>query len=185
MVTLEYAVRHEPIRHAFRFRLLGSLPECERFGLGKDIGDKHVMMAPERIGRVREGDKVARNEPGSLMDQLVERVLSVGPGFAPIDRTRIKGYFLPIESHVFAVALHGQLLQISGKALEILFVWEDSNRLGAEEVVVPNRQKTHQHGQVAFEWGRAEVLIHLMETVEHRPEVVGTNRQHRRESNRG
>src|SRR5262249_18717960 len=97
MVTLEHAVGHQPIRHAFRSRLLGSFPERERFGLGKDIGDEHVMMAAEWICRVREGDKVARNEPGSLMDQLVERVLSVGPGFAPIDRTRIKGYFLPIE----------------------------------------------------------------------------------------
>src|SRR5262245_1525990 len=96
MVTLEHAVRHKPIRHALRFRLLGSLPERERFGLGKDIGDEHVMMAAERIGRVRESDKVARNEPGSLMDQLIERVLSVSPGFAPVDRPRIKGYFLPI-----------------------------------------------------------------------------------------
>src|SRR5262249_54478445 len=156
MVTLEYAVGHKPIRHTLRFRLLGSLPERERFGLGKDIGDKHVMMSAERIGRIREGDKVTRNEPGSLMDQLIEGVLSVGPRFAPVDRPRIEGYFLPIESHMFAVALHGQLLEICGKALQILFVRKDSNRLGAEEVVVPNRQKAHQHRQVAFDWGRAE-----------------------------
>src|SRR4030095_2152864 len=127
MVTLEYAVRHKPIRHALRFRLLGSLAECQRFGLSQNIGDEHVVMAAERIGRLREGDKVTRNEPGSLMDQLIEGVLSVRPRFAPVDRTSVKGYFLPIESHVFAVALHGQLLQICWKALQILFVREDSN----------------------------------------------------------
>src|SRR5215510_12163247 len=123
------------------------------------------MMAAERIARFREGDKVTRNEPGSLVDQLIEGVLSIGPWFAPVDRTSVKGHPLPIESHMFAVALHRQLLEICGKALQILFVRKDSNRLGAKEIVVPNRQKAHQHRQVAFEWGGAEVLIHLVETV--------------------
>src|SRR5215831_12666554 len=109
MVTLEHAMRHEPVRHAFRFRLLGSLAECQRFGLSQDIGDEHVMMAAERIGRVREGDKVTRNEPGSLVDQLIKGVLPVRPWFSPIDRTSVKGNLLPIEIYVFAVALHGQL----------------------------------------------------------------------------
>src|SRR5205809_8017511 len=143
--------------------MLCSLAERQRFGLSQNIRDQHVMMPAERIGRLREGDKVTRNEPGSLVDQLIERVLSVGPGFAPVDRTSIKGHLLPIETHVFAVAFHGQLLEISGKPLQILLVRENSNRLGAEEVVVPNRQKAHQHWQIPFEGSGAEVLVRLME----------------------
>src|SRR5262249_41678928 len=79
MVTLEYPVWHEPIRHALRLRLLGSLAERQRFGLSQDVGDKRVMMAAERIRSLRESNKVGRNEPGSLMDQLIEGVLAVGP----------------------------------------------------------------------------------------------------------
>src|SRR5215510_3571125 len=142
------------------------------------------MMAAERIARFREGDKVTRNEPGSLVDQLIEGVLSIGPWFAPVDWTSVKGHPVAIESHMFAVALHRQLLEICGKALQILLIREDGNRLGAEEVVVPNRQKAHQHWQVAFEGSGAEVLVHLVETVEHRSEVIGADRQHRRKPNR-
>ena len=43
-------------------------------------------MPAERIQRLRERDEVARNEPRALMDQLVERMLAVGAGFAPVDR---------------------------------------------------------------------------------------------------
>src|SRR5215475_2138682 len=107
MVTLEHAVGHKPIRHALRFRLLFSLAEGQRFGLSNDIGNEHVVMAAKRIGRLCEGDEVTRYEPGSLVDQLIEGVLSVGSWFAPVDRTRVKRHLLPIEAHVFAVALHG------------------------------------------------------------------------------
>src|SRR5215468_8434031 len=101
MVTFEHTVRHEPIRHTLRFCLLGSLAERQRFGLCEDIGDEHVMMAAERIARLREGDKVTRYEPGSLVDQLIEGVLSVGPGLTPVDWTSVKGHLLSIEIHMF------------------------------------------------------------------------------------
>src|SRR2546427_1490612 len=42
----------------------------------------------------------------ALMDQLVERVLAVGAGFTPVDRTRLVIHFLPVEGHGFAVAFH-------------------------------------------------------------------------------
>src|SRR5262245_13395780 len=158
MVTFEHTVRHKPIRHALRFCLLGSLAERQRFGLSEDIRDEHVMVAAERIARLREGDKVTRYESGSLVDQLIEGVLSVGPWFAPVDRTSVKGHVLPIEAHVFAVALHRQLLEVCGKPLQVLLIREDSNRLRTEEVVVPNRQKTHQHRQISFERRGAEML---------------------------
>src|SRR5262245_65012798 len=60
MVTFESAVRHKPIRHALRSCLLGSLAERQSFGLSEDISNEHVMMAADRIARLREGDKVTR-----------------------------------------------------------------------------------------------------------------------------
>src|SRR4029077_395365 len=77
-VTFENAMRDEPIRRAFGFYLLRRFAESERFRLGENVCLQHVMMMAKRIERLREGDKVTRNEPRSLMDQLVERMLAVG-----------------------------------------------------------------------------------------------------------
>ena len=46
-------------------------------------------MPAERRERVGEGDEVARNQPRALVNQLVERVLPVGAGLAPVDRAGV------------------------------------------------------------------------------------------------
>ena len=138
-VALEDAMGHEPIRRAFRLYFLRRLAECQRLGLGEDVGHEHVMVPAKGVERLAKSDEVARDEPRSLMDQLVEGMLAVGPRLAPIDGAGIIGDFSAIEGHVFAIALHGQLLQIGRKALEILLVGQHRDGLGAEEVVVPNQ----------------------------------------------
>ena len=85
-VALEDPVRHEPVRRALGLDLLRRLSERQRFGLGEDVCQEHVMVAAKRIERLLERDEVARNEPGSLMDQLIEGVLAVGSRLAPINR---------------------------------------------------------------------------------------------------
>src|SRR5690348_1308203 len=117
MVTLEHAMRHKPIGHALRFCLLGSLSECQCFSLGEDIRHEHVMMPTQWIGRLRKSNKVARNESRSLVNELIERMLAIGSWLAPVNGTSVIRKLLPIEPHVFAVALHGQLLKICGKPL--------------------------------------------------------------------
>ena len=72
------------------------------------------------------------------MDQLIKRVLAVGPGLAPIDRPGVVVDAHAVDRHVLAVALHGELLEIGGKALEILLVGQHGDGLGAEEVRVPH-----------------------------------------------
>ena len=52
---------------------------------------------------------------------------------------------------MFAVALHGQLLQIGREALQVLLVRQHRHGLGAEEVSVPHAQEPHEHRQVALE----------------------------------
>ena len=118
----------------------------------------------------------------SLMNQLVERVLAVGARLAPVDRAGIVGDFVAIERDVFAVALHRQLLQIGREALQVLLVGQHRNGLGAEEVVVPDRQEPHEHRQVALEGRGAEVLVHLVEAVQHGAEIIRADGQHRREA---
>src|SRR5580700_4687913 len=100
-------------------------------------------MPTQRIDRMDEGDEVARDEPGALMNQLVERVLAVGAWFAPIDRTGLVRYLLSVKRDMLAVAFHGQLLEVRRKAFEVLFVGQNSDGLSAKKVVVPDRQKTH------------------------------------------
>ena len=84
-VALEDPVGHEPIRRALGLHLLGRLAEGQRFGLGEDVGQEHVVVPAQGVERLDEGDEVTGNEPGSLMDQLVEGVLAVGPRLAPVD----------------------------------------------------------------------------------------------------
>ncbi len=184
-IALEHAVRNEPIGRAFRFHLLGRLAEGERRRLREHVGEQQVVMAPERVERLREGDEVAGNEPGALMDQLIERVLAVGAGLAPVDRSGRMRDRLAVERHVLAVALHGQLLEIGRETLEILLVGQHCDGLCAEEVVVPDADEAHEHRQVAVERRRAEVLVDGVEAVQHGAEVVGADRQHGGEADGG
>jgi hypothetical protein len=65
-----------------------------------------------------------------------------------------------------------------------LFVRQNRHRLRAEEVVVPDRQEAHQDRQVFFEGRGAEMLVHLVEAVQHGPKVLRSNGEHRRKADR-
>src|SRR2546425_1158135 len=77
-VALEDTVGYEPIRRALGLDLLGRLPERQRLSLGEDVRQGHVMVPAKRIQRLDKRDEVTGDDSGSLMDQLVERMLAVG-----------------------------------------------------------------------------------------------------------
>src|SRR6266700_1980548 len=137
-------------------------------------------MAAKRVQRPAKGDKVTRDEPGTLVNQLVEGVLTVGSRFTPVNRARRVADLGSIERDVLAVALHRQLLQVGWESLQVLFVRQDRNRLGTEEIVVPDAQESHEYRQVALERRGTEVLVHLVEAVQHGAEVIRADGQHRR-----
>ena len=85
-VALKNAVRHKPVRRALGFDFIGRLAKSQRLGLGKDIRQEDIMMASQRRERVGKRQKVARDKPRALMDQLIKGMLAIGAGFAPIDR---------------------------------------------------------------------------------------------------
>src|SRR5215831_6607097 len=137
-VPLEDPVRHEPIRCALILYLLGRLSESQRLSLCEDIRQQHIVMLTKRVERLAERDEVARYDPGSLMDQLIEGVLAVGSRLTPIDSAGIARHLIAIQSDVLAIALHRQLLEICRESLQVLLVRQDSNCLCAKKVVVPN-----------------------------------------------
>src|ERR1700722_17400743 len=136
-VALEEPVWDEPIWRSLRLDLLGGLAERQRLGLREHVSQQDVMVPPERIQALGEGDEIPRNQPRALMDQLVEGMLSVGAGLAPIDGPGIIIDPASLQRHVLAVALHRELLEIGGKALQILLVGQHGDGMGAEEIVVP------------------------------------------------
>src|SRR5215467_8751651 len=140
------------------------------------------MVSAERIEGLTEANEITGDELGPLVYQLVEGVLAVRPRLAPEDRSRLIVDGRAIQRHVLAVALHGQLLQIGRKALEILLVGEDADRLRPEEVVVPDGEEPHQDWQVARKRRGAKVLVHGVEAAEHGTKVVRTDGQHRRQA---
>ncbi len=142
------------------------------------------MVPAKRIQRFAERDEVAGDEPRALMDQLVEGVLAVGSRLAPIDGAGRVSDFRAVERDVFAVALHRQLLQIGWKSLQILLVGQHGDGLRAEEIVVPDAEQAHEHRQVALERRGAEMLVHLVEAVQHGSEIIRADGQHRRKADR-
>src|SRR4030095_12941546 len=137
-IALEDPVGYEPVRRAFGLDLLSPLSQRQGFALSEDVCQKHVVMSAKVIQRLGKRDKVTRDQPRSLMDQLVEGMLAVSSRLTPVDGASRVGHLSPIERDVFAVALHRQLLQISWKSLQVLLVRQHGHCLGTEEVVVPD-----------------------------------------------
>src|SRR5262245_62056388 len=98
------------------------------------------MMPTQRVQRLVERYEVTRNESCSLMDQLIKRMLAIRSWLTPVDRAGITGNFASIKCDVFAIALHGQLLEVGWESFQVLFVGKDCYSCCPEEVVIPDRQ---------------------------------------------
>src|ERR1700719_4220248 len=142
-VALENPVGDELIRSAFSLDLLARFAEGQCLGLCENICQQHVVMPAKRIQWLAERDEVAWDEPGPLVNELIERVVAVGSRLAPVNRSGLIANLGAGQRDVFAVALHGQLLEISGKSFQVLFVGQYRNRFRAKEVAVPDTQEPH------------------------------------------
>ena len=83
---------------------------------------------------------------------------------------------------MLAVALHRQLLEIRGKAFQIIFVRQYRHGFCAKEIRVPDRKQPHDHRQIIPKRRGAEMFVHLVKSVEHRAEMFWPDRQHRRKA---
>src|SRR5471030_131563 len=114
-------------------------------------------MVAQRIVAHRRCDKVTRNDFGSLMNQLIERVLTVSTWLTPNDWAGLIVHWIAVTVNVFTVGFHVALLEVSGKAVHVLVIWQDSFGFGAVEIVVPDTDQRQQNGQVLLQIGRAHV----------------------------
>src|SRR5262249_44393130 len=180
-VSLKQPMRHEPVGCPFGLDLISGLAERQRLRLGEHVGEQHIVMPVQGIKGLSKRDEIAGYESRSLMDQLIERMLAIGPRLTPINRPGFVIHRNAVDRYVLAIALHGELLEIGWKALEVLLIRQHSDGLSAEEVVVPDAKQAHQNRQVVLEWRRAEMLVHLMEAAEHGVEIVRADSHHGRE----
>jgi hypothetical protein len=165
---------------SLHLHFLARLPESQCLGLGEYVRDQNVVVCLERMERLAERDEVAGDDARALVEELVERMLAVGAWLAPVDGPGVPGDLLALEGHALAVALHRELLQVRREPLQVLFVGEDRGGRCSEEVVVPDREQAHEHGQVRGKGRGPEVLVHLPEAIEQRAEVGGADGEHGR-----
>src|SRR6266700_1077298 len=96
------------------------------------------MMRSHWIEGMGKTDKIARDQLGPLMDQLVEGMLTIGTGLTPDNRTSLIIDNVPIKIYMLAIALHIKLLQIGTEAIKILIIWENCHRLRTKKIVIPD-----------------------------------------------
>src|SRR5437764_427158 len=109
------------------------------------------------------------------MNQLVKRVMTIGARLAPMHRTAGTSNRLSIQRYMLPIAFHRELLQVGWEPFEVLFVWQYRNCFRSEEIVVPDGNDSHDHGQIVLKRRGSKVFVHLMEASQHRVEVFRTD----------
>ena len=118
------------------------------------------------------------------MDQLVERVLTVGSRLTPDDWASLVVYRVAVTVNILTVGLHVALLEVSGKAVHVLVVRQNRFGFRTEEVVVPDADQRQQHRQVFLRRSGGEVLIHRMRAGQQLNEVVEAHGENDGQTNR-
>src|SRR4029077_17708261 len=90
-----------------------------------------------------------------------------------------------IDHDGLAVALHLQLLQVSGKAAQRVIVGEPRQGRELQQVDVPRVDASEQRGKVLSPCGAAEMLIYLVAAAEKVIEVALADRDGERNPDRG
>ena len=80
------------------------LPKASASACANTLAMRMSWWRPQRRERVHERDEIARDQPGTLVDQLVKGMLPVGAGLAPVDRS-LSGNPPPCPSSVTCLPL--------------------------------------------------------------------------------
>ena len=106
-IALKGAMWHQPLRCPGGADLFGCSAERKRLRLRQHIRQQQIVVIAHWIQGLGERYKIARNEFRPLVNQLVERVLSIRSWLTPIDGSRLIFDALSLKRYVLAVALHG------------------------------------------------------------------------------
>src|SRR5690606_12757392 len=148
----------------FKFDFICGLAFHEGLRLCEEVGEQFCVMIPHGVMADGGGNEVARDQPGSLVYELIEGVLTVGARLAPDYWAGLVIDGLPGAVNRLTVALHIALLKICRKPVKVLVVGEDGLRRRAEEIVVPDADHGEHHGDILFKGCRPEMLVHSMRT---------------------
>ncbi|RNA23317.1 glucosephosphate isomerase [Brachionus plicatilis] len=113
---------------------------CASFSLSEEVGQQNLVMqaTSHRIVGMNRRDKVAWYQSCSLMNQLVESMLSIGAWLAPNYRTCAVINLLIVAGHKFTIRFHVTLLEISSKAMQVLVIGQNCMRFRSMKVCVPD-----------------------------------------------
>ena len=129
---------------------VGGFAAHKGFGLGKDVRQQDFVVAAQVAAFFKGGNQVNRRDMRTLVQQLEECVLAVDTGFAPNNRRSFVTDSFAVKGHLFAVALHIELLDKLRQAVEMLVVRGDDVAATAVVVDVPNADKGEDDGHVAL-----------------------------------
>src|SRR5690606_28882604 len=135
-------------------------------------------MLTNGIMRLRGRDEVARNQLGTLVDELIKGMLAVGARLAPNDGAGLVIHRIAFAVHVFAVTFHIALLEVRRKPMQILVVGEDSLCFGVEKVVVPHAKQRHDNRDVLFKRRFPEMGVARVGPLEQLLEVFVTDAEY-------
>ena len=93
--------------------------------MGKEIGHQFVLVFFVAIERLLEANEVCRDQFGTLVYELKESVLGVGPRLALNDGACLVRNGLAVAAHALAIAFHDALLQVGHQFLKVLVVGND------------------------------------------------------------
>ena len=160
----------------FGFDVFGAATHHKSLGLGKEVGQENVVVVADGVVREHRRDEITGNEAGALMNQLIECVLSVGSRLTPDDGTGSVVVDGPaVAVNALAVTFHVALLEVGGKAVEVLVVGENGVAFGSVKVVIPDADESHENGDVLREGSGSEVFVHAVGTGQEFFEGVGSD----------
>ena len=169
------------------FTCSARLAEGQRFGLREARSRAACRGAgPSGLSGLRERDEVARDEPRALVDQLVERVLAVGAGLAPVDRA---GVVVDARrrraSRACRCSPSSAAAGRPGSASGTARTAARATVCAPKKVVVPDGEQPHAAPAGCARTARVRKCSSIcVEAVEHRAEVLRADREHRRQADR-
>lgn len=178
-VTQEDLVLHQVLRSALGLDLLCGLADHKSLSLCQVVGCQHllVQVVGDGVVGLSGQDEIRRNELCALVHQLEEGVLSICAGLTEQDWSSGVLGGGAVRSGALAVRLHGELLEVGREAVQVLVKRSDQVCLRVVEVAVPDAEETGNGGNVLLQWGRTEVLVHLVSTCQELLKVLITNVQ--------
>mmetsp|Transcript_41491 Transcript_41491/g.98322 ORF Transcript_41491/g.98322 Transcript_41491/m.98322 type:complete len:541 (-) Transcript_41491:159-1781(-) len=166
-VPVEGLVRDELGGDARGGDLLGRPADRQGVGLREEVAHELVVVGHDLALQVHallalhDADELARDD-AALVDELVERVLAVGPGLAKVDLSAVVGERRAVNRDALPVGLHRHLLDVRGELGQRLAVGQDGPGGESEEGRVPDGEEAHEDGEVLLKGRGAEVVVHVV-----------------------